>query len=274
MKKKAIGARKTHIAPQFRRIVVAGVGGTGSYLAQGLAKLVSGYRLDLQVLLVDPDVVEEKNCARQNFHPWEIGQGKAEALAYRLNQQYGIQFAAAKGKGEDHMDFAAGVDRLASSADFAAGVSHDNRSRDFSRLIITCVDSVEARKPFKACGPWLDLGNGLETGQALYGTTEDLNTLAAEVEKWDKLPTVGHLPSPYLAFGMAKLKSPRKPAPSCADTPFAEQGVFANEWAAAAGLAILHQLLVKGGLTTPAIYFDTARGRMSPEYITREYLQI
>lgn len=274
MKKQTALARKIHIAPQFRRIVIAGVGGTGSYLAQGLAKLIAGYRLQVEVLLADPDVIEEKNCARQNFHHWEIGQGKAEALAYRLNQQYGLSFAAVTGRGEEHQAFASGGYRVESTSNFIAGTAGHHPARDFSRLIITCVDSVEARKPFKECGPWLDLGNGLETGQALYGTTEDLNTLAAEVENWDKRPMVGHLPSPYLAFGMAKLKSPRKPAPSCADTPFAEQGVFANEWAAAAGLAILHQLLVKGGLATPAIYFDTAKGRMSPEYITREYLGI
>jgi PRTRC genetic system ThiF family protein len=274
MKKQTSPARKIHIAPQFRRIVIAGVGGTGSYLAQGLAKLIAGYRLQVEVLLVDPDVIEEKNCARQNFHPWEIGQGKAEALAYRLNQQYGLSFAAVTGRGEEHQAFASGGYCVESASNFIAGTAGRHPARDFSRLIITCVDSVEARKPFKQCGPWLDLGNGVETGQALYGTTEDRKQLSGEIELWDQTPHVGALPSPYLAFGMAKLKSPKNKAPACADTPFAEQGVFANEWAAAAGLAILHQLLVKGELTIPAIYFDTARGRMSPEYITREYLGI
>jgi PRTRC genetic system ThiF family protein len=252
MKKTAIGNRKVHLAPQFKSVVIVGAGGTGSYLAQGLAKMIAGYRLQVEVILVDPDTVEEKNCSRQNFQPWEIGQGKAEALAFRLNQQYGLGFGAVAGKGEDFLE--------------------TRNSKLETRLIITCVDSVGARKHYKGCGPWLDLGNGLETGQALYGTSEDEKKIALEVEKWEKTPNVGYLPSPFLAFGMANLKSPKKKTPSCADTPFAEQGVFANEWAAGAGLAILHQLLVKGELTTPAIYFDTAKGRMSPEYITREYL--
>lgn len=247
--------RKKHLAPHFKRIVLIGTGGTGSYLAQGLAKLISGYKLPLEVILVDPDVVEEKNCFRQNFQPWEIGQPKAEALAYRLNQQYGLSFASIFGKGEDFIK----------NPEYSS-VLHS------PRLIITCVDSVEARKPYKGCGPWLDLGNGIETGQALYGNSEYPAKLATELENWSTTPHVGSLPSPYVAFGMAKLKSPKKKAPGCADTLFAEQGIFANEWAATAGLAILHQLLIKGELANPAIYFDT-RGRMSPEYITRDYLK-
>lgn len=244
--------RKSYIAPRFGQLLVMGVGGTGSYLAQGLAKMIAGYRLDIAVTLVDPDIIEEKNCARQNFNPWEIGQPKAEALAYRLNQQYGLAFGAVQGLG-------------------APLVKPYNNTHP-PRLLISCVDSVAERKPLKGSGPWLDLGNGVETGQALYGTTDEAKKIRDELENWDKTPNVGSLPDPYVVAGMAKLKSPRKKAASCADTPFAEQGVFANEYAAAAGLAILHQLLVKGELITPAIYFDTAKGRMAPEFITREYL--
>jgi PRTRC genetic system ThiF family protein len=243
--------RKPHLAPQFRRIVIVGAGGTGSYLAQGLAKLVAGYRLQVEVTLVDPDHIEEKNCSRQNFHAYEIGQPKAEALAFRLNQQYGLSFAAAVQKGEEHL----------------------GKRADLSTLIITCVDSLEARKPYQKCGPWLDLGNGVETGQALYGVTDDKAAVAKELATWEKTPHVGALPNPYLVAGMAKLKSPKKKAPSCADHPFSEQGVFANEWAAAAGLTILHQLLVKGQVTTPAIYFDTGKGLMMPQFITTDYLK-
>lgn len=247
--------RKQHIAPPITRILLIGVGGTGSYLAQGLAKIISGYRLQVKVVLADPDAIEEKNCARQNFQPWEIGQNKAEALAFRLNQQYGLDFAGASCPGEGLFD-----------------VQFHHKSDNMSRLIITCVDTIAARKHYKDAGPWLDLGNGVETGQALYGTTADKKAVRDEHLFWDQRPSVGHLPSPWLLTNMAKLKDSRKKTAGCADTPFAEQGVFANEWAAQAGLIILHQLLVKGAVITPAIYFDTAKGRMSPEFITRDYL--
>jgi PRTRC genetic system ThiF family protein len=241
--------RKTYLAPQFRQLLLIGTGGTGSYLAQGLAKLVAGYRLELEVLMVDPDVVEEKNCARQNFQPWEVGQAKAEALALRLNQQYGVGFGFLQAMGEDQF----------------------GGYPDAYRLIVSCVDTIAARKPCKGQGPWLDLGNGQETGQALYGTTDDRKLLAAEVNKWETTPHVGHLPSPYRVAGMGRLRTGKR-QPSCADTPFAEQGIFANEWAASAGLAILHQLLIKGELSTPAIYFDTAKPRVVSGFVTRDML--
>lgn len=255
--------RKTSIAPQFRSLLLIGVGGTGSYLAQGLAKLVAGYRLKLDITLIDPDTIEEKNCNRQNYHPWEIGQNKAEALAYRLNQQYGTAFAASAEKGEKQVHNTPVYRNCGGDITTPPG--------DFDRLIITAVDSVSARKHYRNAGPWLDLGNGETTGQALYGTVSSAKHTAADLKNWNKTPTVSHLPNAWLAFDLENHKEPKTKAPSCADTPFAEQGVFVNEWAAAAGLAILHQLLVVGVVSTPAIYFDT-RGRMSPEYITREYL--
>lgn len=257
--------RKSHLAPQFRRLIIVGTGGTGSYLAQGVAKMIGGYRLPLEVLLVDPDTVEEKNCARQNFLAYEIDQPKASALAFRLNQQYGLTFAAVVGKGEESLSWNRQAYR---------GVNPTTgQNYELDRLVITCVDSVQARKPFKDVGPWLDLGNGIETGQAIYGVTDDKASIGRELLAWGSCPHVSALPNPYLVAGMARLRSPKKKAPGCADHPFAEQGVFANEWAAAAGLAILHQLLVKGELTTPAIYFDTARGRMTPAFITKDYLK-
>jgi PRTRC genetic system ThiF family protein len=242
--------RKNYLPPRYQNITIMGVGGTGSYLAQGLAKMVAGYRLDLNVTLVDPDTIEEKNCSRQNFHPWEIGQPKATALAYRLNQQYGVNFGAIHDNGNPAL--------------YTYSQSY--------RLLITCVDTISARKPLKDCGQWLDLGNGFETGQALFGTTSDVKKLKAEAGQWAKTPIVGHLPGPYLLAGMSRLRDTKKKQVSCADTPFAEQGIFANEWAAAAGLTILHQLLIKGELKTPAIYFDASRGLMASEYITRDYL--
>jgi len=260
--------RKIHLAPQFRKIVIVGTGGTGSYLSQGLAKLVVGYRLKIDVVLVDPDEIEEKNCSRQNFHAYEIGQSKAEALAFRLNQQYGLGFAAVVSNGETFLGYRNNGNRDGNHAN-AVGAKY----LDLTRLIITCVDSVEARKPYRDCGPWLDLGNGLETGQALYGITFDKEKVCSELKLWDTTPQVTLLPNPYLLAGMAKRKNPKKKAPSCADHPFSEQGVFANEWAAAAGLTILHQLLVKGQVTTPAIYFDTSKGLMMPQFITKDYLK-
>jgi PRTRC genetic system ThiF family protein len=240
--------RKSYLAPDFRDIYLIGVGGTGGYLAQGLAKLVSGYKLDVDVILIDPDYVEEKNCARQNFWHYEIEKPKAYVLSTRLNQQYGLKFGASSLKGEDFMAMDHGYS---------------------TKLVITCVDSVSARKAINPKGAWLDLGNGKSTGQAIFGTTSDPGTLDLQKDHWLLSPHTAQLPNAYHVGDLDNAED-EPDVPSCADQPFAEQGVFTNEWAAQAGLSILMQLLVTKELLTPQIYFDCITGRMNPLYITKE----
>ena len=238
---------KYFVPTTMARVLLIGAGGTGGYLAQGLAKIVAGHKLDLEVLIVDPQDVEEKNCARQNFWHYEIGQGKAESLATRLNQQYGTEFMFAKNKGE-------------------AVLEHFHQH---GRVIVTCVDSVSARKAYHGKGLWLDIGNDLSTGQAILGTGSLDETLDEEREHWKKRPLALSLPCSYAINKMETLED-EPDVPSCADHPFTEQSALVNEWAAQAGLTILHQLLVNSQVKTPQIYFDTKTGRMTPAFITKE----
>ena len=71
-------------------IYVVGVGGVGS---QWLERLTRFLRSDprfiskgTEVIIVDPDIVEEKNLARQNFYGFEKGRPKASSyiLGIRL----------------------------------------------------------------------------------------------------------------------------------------------------------------------------------------------
>ena len=48
------------------------------------------------VYFVDPDVVEHKNCYRQNFCEAEIGRNKAESMAFRYGLAWGIEISAYK----------------------------------------------------------------------------------------------------------------------------------------------------------------------------------
>lgn len=240
---------KSYLAPEFRTIYLVGCGGTGSYLATGLAKIIAGYQLPTQLVLIDHDTVEEANLSRQDFMPWELGQNKALALAERLNERYGLSIAA--------------QDRP----------WQEIEKQDPRALVISCVDNLAARKTMKECSYWLDLGNGRDQGQVIFGTTKNQTPLRQEAKDWVKTPTVKELPNAYLMAGMKDLKD-QKAAPSCADSPFDEQGVLVNQWAAQAGLAILHQLLVIKEVSTAAIYFDTTKARMLPATITRDYLSV
>lgn len=69
--------------------LVVGAGGTGSYFYPKLLNyLVSTSRsTNNEIMLVDGDVVEEKNLLRQGFYTSELGKGKAEAL-YNMYKHY------------------------------------------------------------------------------------------------------------------------------------------------------------------------------------------
>lgn len=70
-------------------IVVVGCGGTGSWLLPKLVKTINDgirksiIRKDVKLILIDGDIVEEKNLVRQNFIEQDIGQNKAEVMAFR-----------------------------------------------------------------------------------------------------------------------------------------------------------------------------------------------
>lgn len=239
--------QKSFVVGEVQTLYLIGVGGTGGFLAQGLAKMITGYGLRIDVTLVDPDIVEERNCIRQNFWQYEVGQPKAKALAFRLNQQFGVSFAYEISKFEDL------------------------ETRNWSRLVVSCIDNIAGRKKLKDCGMWLDLGNDVTNGQAIFGQTANPAEVERAVQSWDASAHALALPNAYLVANMKRLRDKRQQL-GCADHPFAEQGAFVNEFSAYAGLAILHQILVLGQVKTPQIYFDMSTGRMLPKPITRELL--
>lgn len=75
------------------QIIQVGTGGSGGYLVQRLSKLL--YSLSEQnhmisYILIDGDSVEENNLLRQPFLEDDLGQPKAEILAKRYQDAYGI----------------------------------------------------------------------------------------------------------------------------------------------------------------------------------------
>lgn len=75
-------------------IVVIGCGGTGSHYIKELGRLLygkGGTGNHLRLVLVDGDVVEEKNLVRQNFAPIDQGKNKARVLAERYASVFGME---------------------------------------------------------------------------------------------------------------------------------------------------------------------------------------
>ena len=67
--------------------IIVGVGGTGSLLARDIPKLI--IKLPHKMVLIDGDVVEEKNMVRQSYQQHDIGENKALALSTKINTFYG-----------------------------------------------------------------------------------------------------------------------------------------------------------------------------------------
>lgn len=138
-------------------LVLVGCGGTGSWLAPSIVRVARLMKEQfgklVNILFVDPDVVEAKNCFRQNFCEAEIGLGKADALAWRYGLVWGVEIAAIKEKLE------------------ASKITLFGQQS----ILIGCVDNAEARQFIKKAAVsyrawWLDCGNHQSAGQVLLGS--------------------------------------------------------------------------------------------------------
>lgn len=228
---------------------VIGVGGTGAILADHLARMINGYRLDTQLVLHDGDTVEAANITRQNFQPHEIGQNKAEALALRLAGQYGGSVGAS-GQYVGILDYMAAT-----------------RS-----LVITCTDTLISRRAVAEGAPkfWLDVGNELHHGQAVFGTTHDQDRLRGIWRMWPQHGHACELPN-MAALNPAILRARKTITKAgCADQPFARQGFGVNAMAALAAATIAKQVLVEQAVSFHGIYFNISDGFFMPREITRD----
>ena len=69
--------------------IVVGVGGIGGAVCRDLPKLLLGSKH--KIILVDGDLVEEKNCKRQPYQKQDINNNKARILARKINTFYDIE---------------------------------------------------------------------------------------------------------------------------------------------------------------------------------------
>jgi PRTRC genetic system ThiF family protein len=246
------------------RLYLIGCGGTGSWFAPDIARLVVEFRTrwrHIRVTFVDPDTVEPVNIPRQNYCQAEVGMGKAEALAARYGAAWGLEIAAVLKPFHASM-----VD-----APWRAAA-----------IVMGCVDNAAARKSIASVmdrnSPtpniwWLDCGNAVQSGQVLLGSAPTLRELTGAFA----VPTFcSALPSPALQHPELlkplpeELKGARM---SCAEIAAANrQALTVNKQVAAHAAAMLSQFLA-GELRYFALYFDQASGTARSRYITPENIQ-
>ena len=240
--------RATRAGEREATIVLVGCGGTGSFLAESVCRLLIGRIADLY--LVDMDRVEEHNIGRQAFGTEDLDRFKAQVLAERLARRFGCTVGYSVQP----------YDRILHTKVFGRQSSH-------LRLLIGCVDNSAARRAMattldgRSDVLWLDCGNGRNSGQVLLG-----NATRPEMLRGAFLPHEGicrALPAPSLQRPDL-LEAPPQPemALDCAEAVAHNiQGPTINQMVAAMAASFVEKLLV-GSCAWMAAYFDLDDGTL------------
>lgn len=164
----------------IKTVTIVGCGGTGAQVARIVGRIVYDMQRSRkhapQIVLIDPDTVEEKNVGRQLFSPSLLGKNKAECVGRMLNLALGLDVRWIP----DHVDAARHFDRYGGN------------------LVISCVDNHEARKEINrvnGCGVYA--GNHTDSGQVCIGNVDDPDLMRKFINgrdgKYPYLPKEGLL---------------------------------------------------------------------------------
>jgi len=226
-----------------------GCGGTGSYLVPPLYKYLSSISkfetINVVYYLIDHDVVEGKNCARQNFTVDMIGATKVNALKDRYEDpKHPIIQTYDTMVDEQYFDT---IEDLLTSI------------RPTLNIVIGCVDTLDARKnivtvinnvckkeliDFNESSLWyIDSGNFIQSGQSLVLSYNDgiksiiPNSMILNVE----------------LFNNDYAEKIDKEVPSCTEN--GDQSIFANFRAADIIYSIVTEILTRGTTTVSKVSF-------------------
>lgn len=254
------------------RFIVVGAGGTGSFLIPAIARLMFELKQQqnkpVEMLIVDPDVVEGGNIPRSNFCAAEMGAFKAQSLAKRITLAWGLEchYANELFDGDKHLK--------SSSSDYRS-----------MTVIVGCVDNHFARRDihlatdkYRRYGSsdapdlwWIDGGNGRLSGQVLLGS----NTKRIKPEQhFTGMSICRSLPAPSLVH--PDLLEPEKRSRSeevgrlsCADRiRLGEQSLNINQRVAIEMSEMLSEMFLTRSLKRFASYFDLETGTGRSLYCT------
>ena len=234
---------------QFR-ILLVGCGGTGSTLTlflAGLAFHAQQKGIDVDLTLVDPDVVEMKNCGRQAVSVQAALAGnipKVADLSLRLNAAYGLAMTAWPVRYE-----------VALARDW---YDYQTSAATCAHLIIGCVDNHLGRQQMAETVAgfngriWaIDCGNEQHNGQVLIGNLAELKPI-----RIDKLGLCSGLPSPYVQESALLTPDPEPDALSCAEMALAEtQSLMVNRLTATIAAQYVTTFVLQRQICYMATYF-------------------
>jgi len=240
-------------------VTVVGCGGTGSFAAEGICRLLPP-RADL--VLIDHDRVEERNLTRQNFTRGDLGLFKSEALARRLARKYECPIA--------YSTLALGMVQIRYPGLIIGCVDNGPARRQIAQIVnegaLAWVGGYSMSAPRELQrGPrleaylwWVDAGNGENYGQILIGNTDKGIAFDHENGVWLALP-LPTLQRPEILVQA----SPQEQ--SCAQ--IAEQGPTINQAMAALVVEVVRRL-IEGSCSWTQLYLDLEAGTLNPVLAT------
>jgi PRTRC genetic system ThiF family protein len=245
----------THI----RTVTIVGVGGTGTSTARIVARILYDMQRSRkhtpQLVLIDPDHVEEKNIGRQAlFTPSDIGKFKAEVVGRRLN-------------------FALGLD-IAWICEPVSATRHFDRYG--GNLVISCVDNHEARQEIQRVnGILIGAGNHTDSGQVCIGNTDDPDLVRRFIDGRDgKYP---YLPKEGLLFPELLQPEPERLAQhvSCGELVVSgDQHLLVNDWMATVAGQYVYKLLHRQPITSFLTYINVDGMTVRSLPICREEMEV
>jgi PRTRC genetic system ThiF family protein len=251
-----------YLLPSDRPIVIAlvGCGGTGSHIAQSLARLAAHCHAlggpSVELGFIDGDRVEHCNVGRQLFSASEVGRNKAQTLAARFSAALGLSIMA--------------IPEMATALLLCERVIAP--PRDALGILVGAVDGAAGRKALhdalksESWHVWLDCGNHESSGQVVVGTTTDLKRLGRAFG----LPGVcAALPAPSMVYPDLLVAPPPRPRADCAAAMEDNaQSLMVNQAMAAVAAEYLYNLVVRRRLTTFETVVDLAGLAMRSTPIT------
>lgn len=232
--------------PLRTTVTLIGSGGTGSFIAHGLARMDFALRKlgygGIHLTAYDDDEVERHNIGRQLYGFRDVGQNKAQALIARVNRMYGTDWTAHPKK-------------------FIVRQTKDNIVSS-GNIVITCVDNgkvrnqlhetwnvrgmtslkeiMEAHSGLRETYYWMDIGNDRDLGQVVL-TAHDLPTCVDVNGHYDETPAND----------------------SCSmEQSLAVQDLFINEAMAVQGLHMLWTLFRKRRIDHHVVYLNLRNASM------------
>lgn len=244
----------------FQTITIVGVGGTGAQVARLMARVIYDMRrariATPRMVLIDPDVVEEKNVGRQLFTAADAAARtpKAEAVGKRLNMALGLDIA------------------------WYVEPYEEVKHRVLGEITISCVDNHLARREIdKANGVLIGTGNYRDGGQVVIGNTSDIELFKRSWPK-GKDGVYRYLPNESLLFPALLEPDPQPVTPmpelSCADLVLrGEQDVLINDWMALVAAQYATALLRRQPITTFATFINSTSMSVRSISISREEIE-